>query len=82
MGKVIFGQFVHSFNIEPKEDLGPVVINCLVDSVSDVLATNKKLKDVRENELIYLVNTTIVPIPNSNKVIICGDKVRYGKCKD
>lgn len=82
MGKVIFGQFVHNFDIEPKEDLGPVIISCNTESINDVLNTSKRLRDVRENDNIYLVNTRIVPIPGTPKVLMYGDKVRYGKTEN
>lgn len=82
MGKVVFGHFVHDLTIEPKEELGPIVITCQADNVKDVLKTCKELKEVRENPMIYMVDTRITSIANSSKVIIYGDKVRYGKVKD
>lgn len=79
MGKVLFSDSLRSC-ISVNEYLGPVI---MVTNIANLtgnawLKMRPELKDVVEDENVWLINTTIEPLPPSN-VLIYGDKVRVSE---
>ena len=79
MGKVLFSDSLRSC-ISVNENLGPVI---MVTNIANLtgnawLKMRPELKDVVEDENVWLINTTIEPLPPSN-VLIYGDKVRVSE---
>lgn len=79
MGKVLFSDSLRSC-ISVNEYLGPVI---MVTNIANLtgnawLKMRPELKDVVEDENVWLINTTIEPLPPSN-ALIYGDKVRVSE---
>lgn len=79
MGKIIFGSGIYDNSIVIDKHLGPVSV--ILDYVDDVnLYSNNKLSNIVSDEDVWIVNTTITPIPGTKNVIVYGDKVAVTKC--